>query len=127
MVVAAFTSCGNKGDAIDSTVDKASRYTSTMNVWLVTESPEIAKASEMIYGGFNAEIDYEHLKGEDVEKYADAKAIYDALSADEKTAVVQLGAINKAINKITKEKFKTQIKFRYVLASEYYTELLHNN
>ncbi len=123
MVLAVFTSCGNKGDAIDSTVDKASRFTSTMNLWLVTESPEIAKASEMIYGGFNAEIDYEHLRGEDVEKYADAKAVYDALTADEQNALVQLGAINKAINKITKEKFKTQIKFRYVLASEYYTQL----
>ena len=124
MVLAVLTSCGDKGDAIDSTVDKASRFTSTMNFWLITESPEIAKVSELMYTtGFNAEIDYDHLKGEDLEKYAAEKAIYDSLTASEKAAVVQLGAINKAINKVTKEKFKTQIKFRYVLASEYYTKL----
>ncbi len=124
MVLAVLTSCGEKGDAIDSTVDKASRFTSTMNFWLITESPEIAKVSELMYTqGFDAEIDYEHLKGDDLEKYAAAKAIYDSLTASEKAAVTQLGAVNKAINKITKEKFKTQIKFRYVLASEYYTKL----
>ncbi len=124
MVLAVLTSCGDKGDAIDSTVDKASRFTSTMNFWLITESPEIAKISELMYTqGFNTEIDYEHLKGDDIEKYAAEKAIYDTLTASEKAAVAQLGAINKAINKITKEKFKTQIKFRYVLASEYYTKL----
>lgn len=123
MVLAAFTSCAKEDDAIDSTVDKASRFTSTLNFWLITESPEIAKVSELMYNGFNAEVDYAHLKPEEQTKYAEGLAIYNSLTETEQLAATQLGAINKAINKITKEKYKTQIKFRYVLASEYYAEL----
>ena len=126
MMAVAFTSCSGGGDAIQETVDSASRYTTTLNFWLITESPEIAKVSELMYEGFNAEVDYEHfedLTDADKEKHAAGKAIYDTLSDTEKAAVAQLGAINKAINKLTKERFKTQIKFRYILESEYYTKL----
>ncbi len=126
MVLAVLTSCSNEGDAIDNTIDDASRYTTTLNFWLITESAEIAKVSELMYGGFNAEVDYAHfdeLTEDDQTKHAAEKAVYDTLSATEKEAVAQLGAINKAINKITKDNLKTQIKFRYLLEQDYYTAL----
>lgn len=126
MVLAVLTSCSNSDDAIEDTVGEASRYTTTLNFWLITESRAIAKVSELMYDGFNGHVDYEHyseLSEADQEKYAPDKALYDTLSSEEKTAVAQLSAINKAINKITKDQFKTQIKFRYLLESEYYIKL----
>ena len=126
MVLAVLTSCSGSGDAIDNTVNEASRYTTTLNFWLITESRAIATVSELMYDGFNGHVDYEHfdeLSEADQEKYAPDKALYDTLSSEEKTAVAQLSAITKAINKITKDQFKTQIKFRYLLESEYYVKL----
>ena len=98
MVLVVLTSCGDKGDAIDSTVDKASRFTSTMNFWLITESPEIAKVSELMYTtGFNAEIDYDHLKGEDLEKYAE-QYLKVAIKALEKNAEYEVDNDEVKIN-----------------------------
>ncbi len=138
MILAVLTSCGGEEDAVDATIDEASRYTTTLNVWVITESEAIEKASELIYGGFNAESDYEgfaeleeekresfleDLDEEKREEFEENYAIYEALSKTEQAAVTQLGAINKAINKITKTKYKTQLKFRYLTEKNYYTAL----
>ncbi len=109
MVLAVLTSCSKDGDAAEETMNEASRYTTTLNVWLITESDEIATASELLYSGVNPENPTE----EDEEKI-------DALSAVEKKALEQLVQVNKAINKITKSKYKTQLKFRYLTEDTYY-------
>ncbi len=126
MVLAVLTSCSKDGDAAESTMNEASRYTTTLNVWLITESEDIEEASELIYGGFNAEVDYENFDKLDEakqEKYAEEKEIYDDLDEGVQAALLQLGAINKEINKITKSKFKTQLKFRYLTEDSYYETL----
>ncbi len=123
MVLAVLTSCGKDGDAAEDTMNEASRYTTTLNIWMITESEAIAKVSELMWQGFNAEVDYakfDELSEKDRETHAQGKAIYDTLSDVEKAAAAQLGQINKAINKITKTKFKTQLKIRYLTEENYY-------
>ena len=123
MVLAVLTSCGKDGDAAEDTMNEASRYTTTLNIWMITESEAIAKVSELMWQGFNAEVDYakfDELSEKDRETHAQGKAIYDTLSAVEKAAAAQLGQINKAINKITKTKFKTQLKIKYLTEENYY-------
>ena len=44
MLLAVFTSCGEDEDAIDSTMNEAARYTSAMNLWVITESKLVEKA-----------------------------------------------------------------------------------
>ncbi len=123
MVLAVLTSCSKDGDAAEDTMNEASRYTTTLNVWMITESEPIATVSELMWNGFNAEVDYakfDELSENDRKTHAQGKAIYDTLSDVEKEAVAQLGQINKAINKITKTKFKTQLKIRYLTEENYY-------
>ena len=126
MVLAVLTSCGKEGDAAEETMNEASRYTNTFNLWMVTESAAIEKVSELMWNGFNAEVDYANyseLSAKDQKTHEDGKAIYDTLTAEEQAAVAQLGQINKAINKITKSKFKTQLKIRYLTVENYYAAL----
>lgn len=75
-LVPALVSCNKKSDALNDTAKEASRYTTTLNVWLVTE------------------------EGTDPE---------------------QAAAVNEAINKITKAKFKTQLNIKYLTEAEYYS------
>ncbi len=75
-LVPALVSCNKNSDALDDTAKEASRYTTTLNVWLVTE---------------------------------------------EGTDPAQAEAVNAAINKITKAKFKTQLNIKYLTEAEYYT------
>lgn len=74
-LVPALVSCSKSSDALSDTAAEASRYTTTLNVWLITE------------------------EGTDPE---------------------QAAAVNAAINKITKAKFKTQLNIKYLTESEYY-------
>lgn len=75
MLLVVFTSCAGTGDAIDNAVDEASRYTSTLNLWVM---------------------------------------------ADEDMDPEQAKAVNDAINKLTKKKFRTQLNIKYIAESEYY-------
>lgn len=75
-LVPALVSCNKNSDALNDTAAEASRYTTTLNVWLITE------------------------EGTDPE---------------------QAAAVNAAINKLTKAKFKTQLNIKYLTESEYYT------
>ena len=46
MVLMAFTACGNEEDAKDAINDVASRTTTTLNMWVITESELVAEMSE---------------------------------------------------------------------------------
>ncbi len=78
MLAVVFTSCADDGDAIKETTDEASRYTTTLNLWLIAEE------------GMDAE---------------------------------QAKAVNDAINKITKQKFRTQLNIKYMTEEGYYAAL----
>ncbi len=117
MLLAVLTSCGDDSDAIDETVNEASRYTSTINMWLITESALVQKASEYLANGY----DPDDFVGDKLEKRTDAeKAEVAKLSAEEKLAWEQLDDISEALNKITKKQFKTQVILRCVTEESYY-------
>lgn len=75
-LVPALVSCNKTSDALSDTAKEASRYTTTLNMWLITE------------------------EGTDPE---------------------QAAAVNAAINKLTKAKFKTQLNIKYLTEAEYYS------
>ena len=79
MVVPMLASCADDGDAMENVTNEASRYTTTLNMWVMTSDDGV----------------------------------------DEK----QAAAVNEAINKITKAKFKTKINIKYVKESEYYEKV----
>lgn len=117
MVVSVLTSCsGNDGDIINDINDKASRLTTTLNMWVITESPVIAQVSDLAIAGLDPEKDESKLS--DTEK-----AQLAALSDEQKTALSQLLHINREINKITKVKFKTKLNIKYFTEAEYYDKL----
>ena len=78
MMLAVLTGCADDGDAISEITEDASRYTTTLNMWVVTE---------------------------------------------EDTDAAQAEAVTKAINKITKSKYKTQLNIKYLTEDEYYTKV----
>ena len=117
MVASVLTSCsGNDGDIIDNINDKASRLTTTLNMWVITENPVIAQVSDLANAGLDPEKDESKLS--DTEK-----AQLAALSEEQRTALSQLVRINQAINKITKVKFKTKLNIKYFTEAEYYGKL----
>ena len=116
MVASILTSCSDKGDVVDNINDEASRLTTTLNLWVITESPVIASVSDLAIQGLDPE--------KDEEKLSDAeKAQLAALSEEQKQALTQLLRINQAVNKITKAKFKTKLNIKYSTEAEYYTQL----
>lgn len=78
MALAVLTGCSNNDDAINAITEDASRYTTTLNMWVVTEQG---------------------------------------------TDAAQAAAVNEAINKITKSKYKTQLNIKYLTENEYYTKV----
>ncbi len=119
MLAFAFTSCGNDDGALDNAVNEASRYTSTINLWVVTESKLVEKASTLL------------LKGNDPDKYPEdaakqndeQKAFLGAMEEGLEKTWRQLDDICDQINVLTKKRFKTQVNIRYYTADEYYTKL----
>ena len=79
MVVPMLASCAGDGDAVENVTNEASRYTTTLNMWVMTD--------------------------------------------DEGVDPAQAAAVNEAINKITKAKFKTKLNIKYVKESEYYAKV----
>ena len=118
MALCAFTSCSDDGDAIDNTVDEASRYTSAINLWVITESELVEQASTLLTEGYDPD-DYA-TEEKLAERTEEQKAKVSALSAELKEAWEQLDDISEAINKITKKQFKTQVNVRYVTEDGYY-------
>jgi len=119
MLVFALVSCGSDEDAIDDTVNEASRYTSTINMWVITESALVERASELL------------LKGNDPDKYPEEtskqtdeqKAFLAGLPEGLEEAWRQLDDICDQINVLTKKRFKTQVNIKYFTEESYYTKL----
>ncbi len=113
MVLPLLAGCSKEGN-INSINEEASRYTSTLNVWLITESQLVADASEVLLSGITP-------TREENKLLTDAeKAVLDGMSADQKEAWHQVFAVSEAVNKLTKAKFKTQLNLKYFTESEYY-------
>ena len=106
MVASVLTSCGKKGDIVDDINDKASRLTTTLNLWVITESATVAKVSDLAIAGLDPEKDPSKLTDEE-------KAQLAALSDGEKQALTQVLRISEKINKITKANFKTKLNIKY--------------
>lgn len=116
MLASVLASCGSKGDVVDNINEEASRLTTTLNLWVMTESPVVASVSDLAIQGLDPE--------KDAEKLTDAeKAQLATLTEEQKTALSQLLRINQEINKITKPKFKTKLNIKYITEAEYYTKL----
>ena len=119
MLAFALVSCGQKGDAIDNAVEEASRYTSTVNLWVITESKLVQKASELLRQGKDPD-----KYPEDVAKQNDEqKAFIATLEPGLEKAWRQVDDIVDQINVLTKKRFKTQVNVRYFTEDEYYTKL----
>lgn len=78
LLVPVLASCSKSDNLTDDILDEASRYTTTLNLWMITE---------------------------------------------DETDPEQAAAVNAAINKITKAKFKTQVNIKYLHEDEYYGAL----
>ena len=116
MVASLLTSCSDKSDVVDNINNEASRLTTTLNLWVMTESAVVASVSDLAIQGLDPEMD--------AQKLSDAeKAQLAALSEEQKTALSQMLRINQEINKITKPKFKTKLNIKYFTEEEYYTQL----
>ena len=116
MMVSILTSCSSDGDVIDDINNKASRLTTTLNLWVITESEVVASVSDLAIKGLDPAKDEDELSDEE-------KAQLSALSGEQKETLTQLLQIRQAINKITKQKLKTQINVKYVTEAEYYTKV----
>ena len=119
MLAFALTSCGNDDDALGNAVNNASRYTSTINLWMVTESKLVQKASHLLLKGYDPD-----KYPEDVAKQNDEqKAFLGAMEAGLEKTWRQLDDICDQVNVLTKKRFKTQVNIRYYTEDEYYTNL----
>ena len=111
-VLMVFTSCSNNEDAASVITDEASRSTTSLNMWMITESALVAQASERYRSGWNPD------------KLTDEqKAEFEGWPAEERDALTQFAAISKAINKLTKAKYKTQLNLVMLTEDEYYAKL----
>jgi len=113
MVLPLLAGCSNKGD-IDEINKEAERYTTTLNVWLITESELVVKASKVILSGITP-------RKESLNLLTDAeKATVAAMSDTEKAAWYQVWQISDEINKLTKANYRTQLNLKYFLEKDYY-------
>lgn len=114
-VVMALASCSTDNDVGDIT-DTASRYTTTLNMWVMTESTLVAEAGQRVRDGVTPE----DVPGDEVDP---AEAAANGWSEEQKEAFLQVYAIQEAVNKITKAKFKTQLNLVYITEDQYYAKL----
>ena len=73
--------------------------------------------------GCSAKDDDEAVEDINEEASASAMTLVMYLLSEEKVSDEQANAVETAINKITKSKFKTQLDLRFYTADEYYTKL----
>ena len=112
MVLPMLAGCSQNKD-IDDINQEASRYTTTLNVWLITESKLVADASALINAGLTP-----NKKTEDL---TDAqKATVAAMTEEQLAAWNQVYNISEEINKLTKAQYKTKLNLKYFLESDYY-------
>ena len=113
MVLPMLVGCSQDKD-IDEINKEASRYTTTLNVWMITESQLVAHASALINEGITPNKKAEEMTAEQNSKVA-------ALSQDGLAAWNQVYNIVEAVNKLSKAKYKTKLNFKFYLESDYYT------
>ena len=119
MLAFAFTSCASDEDAIDNAVNEASSYTSTINLWMITESKMVQKASELLFAGK----DPDKYPEEAAKQTDEQKAFLATLEEGLEETWRQLDDICDQVNVLTKKRFKTQVNIRYVTEDEYYTKV----
>ncbi|MBE6702068.1 MAG: hypothetical protein E7585_01465 [Ruminococcaceae bacterium] len=112
MILAVMTSCGNNQDAVQDILDDASRNTTTLNMWVITESALVAEVSELLRSGWDPD-----------RLTAEQQSEFDGWDSAKREAMIQVDDIGEAINKITKQKFKTMLNMVYVTADKYYEKL----
>ncbi|MBR2010338.1 MAG: hypothetical protein IKA06_01120 [Clostridia bacterium] len=113
MVLPLLVGCSNEGD-IDDINKEAERYTSTLNVWLITESKLVVDASAVILSGITP-------KKESLNLLTDAeKATVAAMTEEQKAAWYQVWQVSDSINKLTKANYRTQLNLKYFLEADYY-------
>lgn len=121
MVVPLLASCGDDDDAVDNITSDASQYTTTLNMWVVTESELVVEANRRVREGYKPEdVPDDKLAYEDM---TDKQKIVSTWSTDQQNAFLQVFAIEDAINDLTKSKFKTRIKLYYQIEDDYYEKL----
>ncbi len=113
MVLPLLAGCSDEGDIGDIN-EKAERYTTTLNVWLITESKPVADASAVLLSGITPRRESLDLLS------AAEKATLAAMSEEQKTAWYQVGQVTEEINKLTKANFRTQLNLKYFLEADYY-------
>ncbi len=119
MLAFVFTSCGNNEDALENTVNDASRYTSTINLWVITESELVETASELLFAGY----DPDKYPEEENKQTDEQKAFLAAMETGLEKAWRQLDDVCDQINVLTKKRFKTQVNIRYYTEASYYAKL----
>ena len=113
MVLPLLVGCSNESDIGDIN-EEAERYTTTLNVWLVTESKLVADASAVILSGITP-------RKESLNLLTDAeKATVAAMTAEQKEAWYQVWGVTDKINQLTKAGYRTQLNLRYFTEAEYY-------
>ncbi|MBQ2805450.1 MAG: hypothetical protein IJF08_00170 [Clostridia bacterium] len=113
MVLPLLVGCSQDKD-IDDINKEASRYTTTLNVWLITESKLVADASALINAGLTP-------NKKTVDLTDAQKATVAAMSEEQLAAWNQVYQVSEAINKLSKAKYKTKLNLKYFLESDYYT------
>lgn len=113
MVLPMLASCANNS-SIDDINKEASRFTTTLNMWLVTESELVADASALIVSGITPK------KAANNQLSEAQKATVAAMSEEQTAAWNQVFAVSEAINKLTKAKYKIQLNLKYYLEGDYY-------
>ena len=120
MILPALVAC-NDGDAAQAVVDSASQYTTTINMWMETESDLIAKASDLVVRlGLTPKLIKQVEEGK-AQLNADQQQAWDTMSAEQKTAWEQYWTVSEAFNQITKAKFKTQVNLKMYTEDTYYS------
>lgn len=112
MVLPLLVAC-DKGDAMGDINDEASQYTTTLNMWIITESQLVSDAGKLLLTGLTP--------AKPEKKLTEAeKATIAAMSEEELAAWNQVFQVSEAFNQITKAQFKTQVNLKFYTESEYY-------
>ena len=113
MVLPLLVGCSKESDIGDIN-EEAERYTTTLNVWLITESKLVVDASAVILSGITP-------RKESLNLLTDAeKATVAAMTAEQKAAWYQVWNVTDEINKLTKAGYRTQLNLKYFLEADYY-------
>lgn len=121
-VVMLLASCGSDDDALEGITDDASRYTTTLNMWVIAGNALIAEAGQKVREGYVPEdVPADNLPADAV--LTAKQQTVATWSPELREAFLQVYGVQEAVNKITKAKFKTQLNLVYVTEDQYYEKL----